>query len=121
MNNRGLHATLDLYMAESVSDAAMIQYCNDAILKSKMTIVACTIKQFEPHGVTVVWILSESHFTLHTYPEHKYASVDCYTCGNEGSPGDAVDRLIELLQPRHAVKNLFARGKPIPGTEGSDA
>ena len=31
---------------------------------------------------TALYLLSESHLSIHTYPEYNYASLDIYTCGN---------------------------------------
>ena len=36
--------------------------------------------QFEPHGISIVYLLSESHMTIHTFPEKKYIAFDLYTC-----------------------------------------
>lgn len=52
-----------------------------AIKETGLTPVAYKEHKFTPHGKTMVWILSESHFIIHTYPEHNYLSIDCYTCG----------------------------------------
>jgi S-adenosylmethionine decarboxylase len=36
--------------------------------------------QFEPQGVTSVLIVGASHFCVHTWPEHGYASMDMMVC-----------------------------------------
>lgn len=41
--------------------------------------------QFEPFGVTGVIILSESHLSVHTWPERNLVAVDVFTCGREGN------------------------------------
>ena len=40
-------------------------------------------KIFEPHGLTMVIMLSESHASIHTYPEHGACFVDLFTCGDK--------------------------------------
>lgn len=35
---------------------------------------------FEPQGFTAIYLLSESHISIHTYPENNYAAIDIYTC-----------------------------------------
>jgi S-adenosylmethionine decarboxylase proenzyme len=35
---------------------------------------------FEPIGCTILFLLSESHISIHTFPEKKYISFDIYTC-----------------------------------------
>lgn len=31
---------------------------------------------------TLVYVLSESHLAIHTYPEHGFIAIDLFTCGN---------------------------------------
>lgn len=35
---------------------------------------------FKPYGVTTVLLLSESHLSIHTWPEHRRAIVEMVTC-----------------------------------------
>lgn len=111
MNYAGKHCYGDLILDQWPGDEKIFQACQEAIDKSKMMVESCTRKQFKPHGMTSVWILSESHFTLHTYPEHGYLTVDCYTCGNEGDPQAAIDSLVYILQPAKTSIGFLFRGK----------
>ena len=36
--------------------------------------------QFTPQGITIIYMLSESHISIHTFPEKNYAAMDIYTC-----------------------------------------
>ncbi|MBP7584060.1 MAG: adenosylmethionine decarboxylase [Spirochaetes bacterium] len=49
---------------------------------SKATIVKPFFHQFSPYGISGVIVIAESHFTIHTWPEHGYAAVDIFTCGD---------------------------------------
>ena len=35
---------------------------------------------FEPQGLSVIYMLSESHISIHTFPEKQYLALDIYTC-----------------------------------------
>jgi S-adenosylmethionine decarboxylase proenzyme len=35
---------------------------------------------FTPQGCSIILLLSESHMTVHTFPERKYIAFDIYTC-----------------------------------------
>ena len=35
---------------------------------------------FTPEGCSIIFLLSESHMTIHTFPERKYIAFDIYTC-----------------------------------------
>jgi S-adenosylmethionine decarboxylase len=45
------------------------------------SVVAEVFHAYSPHGVTCLLAIEESHFSLHTWPEHGYAAADLYTCG----------------------------------------
>jgi S-adenosylmethionine decarboxylase len=36
--------------------------------------------EFSPHGITILYLLSESHISVHTFPEREYLALDIYTC-----------------------------------------
>ena len=44
------------------------------------TVVGRSFHQFEPHGTTGVLVLSESHFSAHTYPELNKIYIDVFCC-----------------------------------------
>ncbi len=50
-------------------------------------------------GVTGVLLLQESHISIHTWPEYRYAAIDVFMCG-EAQPQQAIDCLIAALQPQ---------------------
>ena len=35
---------------------------------------------FQPFGCTILFLLSESHISIHTFPEKNHLSFDIYTC-----------------------------------------
>ena len=56
--------------------------------------------KFDPQGVTGVWILSESHCSVHTYPEFGYGHFDIFTCGNTCKPEEGMDFIVRVLKPK---------------------
>ncbi|MEK5204654.1 S-adenosylmethionine decarboxylase [Bacillus mycoides] len=65
-------------------------------------------KKFQPYGVTVLVLLSESHLSIHTYPEKNFAAIDCYTCGTTVEPQIAIDYIVNILKPeRMHIKRLI--------------
>ena len=73
------------------------------------TVLGVLKKRFEPHGASVVLLLSESHVSIHTWPELDYAAVDLFTCG-ETLPGVGVAEIVRRLAPRHHEVMVQARG-----------
>lgn len=52
-----------------------------AALAGDATILGEQFHQFEPVGVTGLLLLAESHISVHTWPEEKFAAIDIFTCG----------------------------------------
>ncbi|AJS57492.1 adenosylmethionine decarboxylase [Paenibacillus sp. IHBB 10380] len=74
------------------------------------TVMSVQSKQFEPQGATVLVLLSESHLSIHTYPERGFAAIDCYTCGETVDPQLAVDYLVSVLKPDKTYAKKLVRG-----------
>lgn len=55
---------------------------------------------FKPHGVSAFAMLSESHFSIHTWPESNYAALDIFTCGkrNPKAAWSTVKRILRLRE-----------------------
>lgn len=60
-------------------------------------------------GYTCAYVLSESHATIHTYPEVNSCFVDLFTCGTQCShePFDAI--LKEYLEPQSVSFQVLNR------------
>lgn len=58
----------------------------ESVRRSGATIITDTFHTFSPHGVSGVIVIAESHVTIHTWPEHRYAAVDIFTCGETIDP-----------------------------------
>ncbi|MCH1627298.1 adenosylmethionine decarboxylase [Fredinandcohnia quinoae] len=80
-----------------------------AALKSGAEVREVAFHKFAPHGVSGVVIISESHLTIHSFPEHGYASIDVYTCGNL-DPNIAADYIAEALGAQTRENMELPRG-----------
>jgi S-adenosylmethionine decarboxylase len=56
-------------------------------------------QRFSPVGVSVILILAETHLSVHTWPEHGYAAVDVFICGEEKDPNVVWGVIREALKP----------------------
>lgn len=66
--------------------------------------------RFEPHGVSGVVVISESHLTIHTWPELSYAAVDIFTCGEHIDPWEALETITHELNAEEAHVIEISRG-----------
>ncbi len=46
-------------------------------------IVEECMHKFEPVGITYIAVITTSHFSIHTWPEHGYAAIDIFSCSEE--------------------------------------
>lgn len=69
----------------------------NAALEAGAEVREVAFHKFAPQGVSGVVIISESHLTIHSFPEHGYASIDVYTCGDRIDPNVAADYIAEAL------------------------
>ena len=109
----GLHIIADLYGVEAdlidrVEDIRAL--LEGAVKHAKLTKISSHYYQFRPHGATGVVLIAESHISIHTWPELGIATIDVYTCGDPQQCIDAMDYIIQKLQPTRVDKKVFERG-----------
>ncbi len=74
------------------------------------TVVDVAFRKFEPYGVSGVVVISESHLTIHTWPEFGYAALDLFTCGDRANPWKAFDHMAEFLKSKRITTMEVQRG-----------
>lgn len=97
-----------------------IKILNDEILLKKIIrqavkeanhhLVKLGSKKFTPQGITIFGILAESHISIHTYPEHGYAAVDIFTCGEHSNPAPAFEYMKKELKAEKVKVMEIERG-----------
>tara|TARA_A100001391_G_scaffold156852_1_gene115054 strand:+ start:688 stop:1032 length:345 start_codon:yes stop_codon:yes gene_type:complete len=55
----------------------------EAVKESNATVVAEKYHNFNPHGLTGVAVITESHISIHTWPEHRYVAIDVFSCDDK--------------------------------------
>jgi spermidine synthase len=113
MKALGQHLILELYgcSAETLSSVADVQ---DAMIKgaraADATIIDSIFHHFTPYGVSGVVVIAESHFAIHTWPEHNFASVDLFTCGDKTRPWEAFKTIKKIFKATHFSVMKLERG-----------
>lgn len=80
-----------------------------AIAESGATILKECCERFPGGGWTALFLLAESHASIHTYPEVNSCFVDMFTCGLECQPELFDVHLKAYLQPRTSESRVFVR------------
>ena len=113
MDTMGRHVIAEMWDCDSeiLNDMGKIeQIFVDAALKAGAEIREVAFHKFAPQGVSGVVFISESHLTIHSFPEHGYASIDVYTCGDIIDPNVACDYIAESLNSKKLEKVEVPRG-----------
>ena len=81
-----------------------------AVGKTRLTVLHSHFHNFRPTGTTGLILLKESHVTIHTWPEHRYASVDVVTCGDPNDAVVAFASIVNSFRPKSTVCKKVRRG-----------
>ncbi|WP_282775333.1 adenosylmethionine decarboxylase [Phaeodactylibacter xiamenensis] len=109
----GRHVLLELYQCPAEllkAEGELEEFLKAAAELMGATVVTSNFHQFSPYGISGVVIIQESHLTLHTWPEHRYAAVDIFTCG-EIDLEAGIEYLIQAFRAETADWKLYERGK----------
>lgn len=84
VNFAGVHLIVELWDAKHINSIPKIRNIfKKAIKECNATLLSMDLHKFSPYGgVSGMAIISESHFSIHSWPEYKYAAIDIFVCGN---------------------------------------
>jgi len=106
----GKHCILELYECNEhkLNDEAFVRTTISRAAKtSGAQLLDLITHRFHPQGVTGLALLAESHISIHTWPESRYAAVDVFTCGDHTNPEKACDLLRkEFYSQRFSLQTL---------------
>ncbi|MDK2799627.1 MAG: S-adenosylmethionine decarboxylase [Clostridiales bacterium] len=81
-----------------------------ATLEAGAEIREVTFHAFTPQGISGTIIISESHLAIHTFPEHGYASLDVFTCGDRIDPQVVAEIIAQKLGSKKVYTLNMERG-----------
>ncbi|MGB3445695.1 MAG: adenosylmethionine decarboxylase [Xanthobacteraceae bacterium] len=108
----GSHLIIDLYDAERLDDldhiSETLKLCVEA---AGATLLHMHLHPFEPNGgISGVAVLAESHISIHSWPERRYAALDVFMCG-EAEPERCIEVLRKAFRPKRIAVQELLRGK----------
>lgn len=109
----GRHVLLELHQcpADLLKAGPQLEaFLKAAAGKMGATVVTSNFHQFAPYGISGVVIIQESHLTLHTWPEHGYAAVDIFTCGDIDLEA-GIHYLVAAFKAQRSDWQMYERGK----------
>ena len=96
----GTHLILDLWDAEGLDDMKRME----TVLRKAVDVCGATLLHIHMHhftpnnGISGVVVLAESHISVHTWPERKFAAFDIFMCGKT-KPERAIPVIKQAFQP----------------------
>jgi len=86
-----------------LNDAKKIKKMLREIVKvCNLTILKTATHKFEPYGLTSLFLLSESHVSIHTWPENDSCAIDVYSCRDDYP----VDKIEEVIKKHLNTENV---------------
>jgi S-adenosylmethionine decarboxylase len=112
----GKHMIIDLKEIKNqvlIHDLDKIKTLLDDICeKYEFSILNKSEHVFQPQGLTILYLLSESHLSVHTFPERNYIAIDLYTCRDYTDNlvyEEIYDLLVESFQAKKETPIIIDR------------
>ena len=96
----GVHLIVDLHGAEGLDDIDLIE----------ATLLHIHLHHFHPNGVSGVAVLAESHISIHTWPDSRYAALDLFMCG-KAIPDACIPVLRKAFKAKRVEVSEILRGQ----------
>lgn len=115
MGPLGTHLILELYDCDRAlvhDNARLAVGMEQAVRDAGASVVETVFHEFRPGGLSGVIIITESHVTVHTWPEYGYVAIDAFTCGDAGLTQRIESRLIAFFGAKRHSSTLMNRGLP---------
>ena len=109
----GVHLLVNVYDVQKEELLTYLSsgkpYLDQLVSDLHLHVVAQTGHQFMPIGYTYAYVLSESHFTIHTYPEYKSCYIDIFCCDTTFDPMYAIKRIQSIFHTETVSYQIIRR------------
>ncbi len=109
----GRHIIAELYgvSKDLISKEEKVRQIMEEVVKeAELTKVGSVYKQFNPHGVTGIILIAESHISIHTWPEYELVNLDVFTCGDAKKAEKAFELFLQKFKPKWYRRYVLDRG-----------
>jgi len=107
----GVHLIVDLHGAEGLDDIDLIEATlRRCVEAAQATLLHIHLHHFHPNGVSGVAVLAESHISIHTWPDIRYAALDVFMCG-KATPDACIPVLWRAFKAKRVEVNELLRGR----------
>lgn len=114
----GKHLILDIWAAnvdllisiKETIEEKIIEKLKKIIIESGSQVINTDSVIFDNNSYSLYFLLTESHFSVHTWPEHSYVSIDFYTCNCKTNMNKVKDKLLEFFEGKTYQFQILNRG-----------
>ena len=112
LSPKGVHFIVEVSGCDdTITDVVRLQeILVEAAKRAQSQVRGVYFHRFPPNGVSGVVVISESHLSVHTWPEVNYMALDIYTCGAQSKPMIAVEYVTEQVHAQHTHITEISRG-----------
>ena len=107
----GVHLLVELWNAQNLASLPKVRKILTACVKEcNATLLKIDLHKFSPYGgISGVAIIQESHISIHSWPEYKYAAIDIFVC-RDINPYKAIPVLKREFKPKSIQVMEVKRG-----------
>ncbi len=107
----GKHLIIELWDAKNISSIPKVRKSlKDSVTAIQATLLKIHLHKFSPSGgISGMALISESHISIHTWPEYKYAALDIFVCG-QVDPYKAIPVLKKIYETSNIQISEIKRG-----------
>lgn len=104
------HLLVEIIGSGLLNDAGLVEaFFQDLARYYGKDVLALHVYRFEPHGLSGLLVMPESHVAIHTWPEYGYAALDIFL-GVPLDPKASIPIIQEYFKPRDVKITELARG-----------
>ncbi|MEM5815235.1 MAG: adenosylmethionine decarboxylase [Candidatus Aenigmatarchaeota archaeon] len=91
-----------------LSDKSLAFKILDKVIKKlKMSLIERIYYKFEPEGLSVIYLIKESHVAIHTWPEFSLVDVEIVTCKDDANVEEGLKILIDAYKAEKIEKSYW--------------
>jgi spermidine synthase len=110
--NLGTHLLLDMDgINDKLLNSSIIldKILTHMIQTNNLIILNKNIHKFKPQGVTICYLLTTSHVSIHTWPEYHKCCLDLFTCNPNVNMNKVIKFLLKIFKPKTYKINHIER------------
>lgn len=110
-DTKGTHVILDMWNITVPTYDTLHHFFINSASQANITILESIFHLFnklDNSSYTALYLLSESHMSIHTYPEKNYASLDIYTCGTVDTNAYA-NKILDFIYGKNISKDKYTK------------